>query len=95
LRRSGRRCASQARYLESDAPSPSDEDGLIVAEVERGVLEILPQECSWGRARDSRHQTTTIFPGRLAVHLDGGEPFDAANDVVVSPTYAPDWHMPR
>lgn len=77
-------------YVESDPVRPLCEYGRTKAEAERAVL---------GASRDALIIRTAAFFGdhdafnfvTLVLRaLAAGEPFDATNDVVVSPTYVPD-----
>lgn len=77
-------------YLESDAPSPLNVYGSSKAEAERTIL----ADCE----RALMIRTAAFFspydPHNFAAHLlrvvGRGEPFRAANDLVISPTYVPD-----
>jgi dTDP-4-dehydrorhamnose reductase len=77
-------------YVESDAVSPLNVYGLSKAEAERGVL---------ASGADALVVRTAAFfsqhdPHNFAWHvmrtLEAGEPFTAASDLFVSPTYVPD-----
>jgi dTDP-4-dehydrorhamnose reductase len=77
-------------YLESDAPAPLNVYGSSKAQAEQQVLETLP---------DALVIRTSAFFGPWDEHnfvfhalraLRAGEPFAAAHDLVISPTYVPD-----
>ena len=77
-------------YLEDDEPRPLNAYGRSKAEAERRVCELLA---------DALVVRTSAFFGPWDRYnflvaafdsIDGGEPFAAATDVVVSPTYVPD-----
>ncbi|NYE64139.1 dTDP-4-dehydrorhamnose reductase [Duganella sp. 1224] len=82
--------AKAGPYVESDPVSPQCAYGRNQAEAERRVLAIHPaalmvRTSAFFDPWDGHH-----FVGRALAALAAGEPFTAADDVIVSPTYLPD-----
>lgn len=77
-------------YVESDAPAPLNVYGRTKAEAEARVLSAYPQalvvrtSAFFGPWDECNYVTLALRALRL------GEPFRAATDMVVSPTYVPD-----
>lgn len=82
--------AKGAPYVESDAAAPLNVYGRSKAEAERRVLAAHPQalvvRTSAFFGPWDRHNFVTLALRALAA----GEPFAAADDLVVTPTYVPD-----
>ena len=82
--------ALERPYLESDSPAPLNVYGASKAEAERRVLDLLPgalmvrTSAFFGPWDDYNFATVAL---RV---MEGGAPFAAADDLVVSPTYVPD-----
>jgi dTDP-4-dehydrorhamnose reductase len=82
--------ASTRAYVESDTPAPLGVYGLSKAEAEARVLAACPaalvvRTSAFFGPRDEYNFVTTALRA-----LSRGEPFPAASDCVVSPTYVPD-----
>ena len=82
--------AKGAPYVESDAPNPLGVYGRSKLDAETRVLDADPQalviRTSAFFGPWDRHNFVTQALGALA----NGEPFQAAGDMIVSPTYVPD-----
>jgi dTDP-4-dehydrorhamnose reductase len=77
-------------YTEDDVPNPLNVYGATQAEAERRVLMVLPQALLIRTSACFDAAGPQSFLDRLLLTLDGGATFEAASDVVVSPTYVPD-----
>ncbi len=76
-------------YVESDAPAPLGVYGQSKAEAEQRVLEADPQALVVRTSSFFGPWDEHNFVSRALDALDRGEPFAAASDLTVSPTYVP------
>jgi dTDP-4-dehydrorhamnose reductase len=76
--------------VESDAPSPVNVYGCSKAQAERDVLALLPQAMVVRTSAFFSPWDAHNFVHRALAALARGEPFRAASDTRVSPTYVPD-----
>jgi dTDP-4-dehydrorhamnose reductase len=79
-----------APYVESDAPRPLGVHGRCMAAAERAALERLSAALVVRTAACFGPSDARGFVADVLAALDGGQPLDAADDLVVSPTYLPD-----
>jgi dTDP-4-dehydrorhamnose reductase len=77
-------------YVESDLAAPLGVYGRSKAEAEQRVLAADPQALVVRSSAFFGPWDTHNFVTRALNALDAGQPFTAANDLVVSPTYVPD-----
>ena len=77
-------------YVESDATAPLNVYGQSKAKAERGILELGGAALVIRTAAFFSPYDPHNFAAHLARALTAGEPFEAARDLVVSPTYVPD-----
>ena len=78
------------RYVESDMPAPLGAYGRSKAEAEARVRVLLPSALVVRTAAFFGARDDWNFVARTLRSLRGGEPVDAAEDLVVSPTFVPD-----
>jgi dTDP-4-dehydrorhamnose reductase len=81
---------SSRPYLESDPVNPLNNYGRSKAEAERRVLEICPQALVVRTSAFFGPWDEYNFVTIALRNLASGEPFTAAQDAIVSPTYVPD-----
>jgi dTDP-4-dehydrorhamnose reductase len=81
---------SQRPYTESDQPRPLSIYGCSKAEAESRVLEVLPQSLVVRTSAFFGPWDEYNFVTGALRAISAGEPFRAAADSVVSPTYVPD-----
>ena len=77
-------------YVESDATRPLGVHGRSLAAAERCVLHRLPAALVVRTAAAFGPWDAWGFPAELLAALACGHPYEAADDVIVSPTYLPD-----
>jgi dTDP-4-dehydrorhamnose reductase len=77
-------------YVESDAVAPLGVYGRSKAEAERRVLQADPQALVVRTSAFFGPWDAHNFIAQALNALDAGQPFAAASDLVVSPTYVPD-----
>ena len=77
-------------YVESDAPNPLGVYGRSKLEAEQRVLEADPQALVIRTSAFFGPWDQHNFVTQALNALDAGQPFQAARDVTVSPTYVPD-----
>ena len=77
-------------YVESDAPAPLNVYGASKARAEREILDLGGQPLMIRTAAFFSPYDPHNFAAHLVRTLVAGEPFEAAEDLVVSPTYVPD-----
>lgn len=82
--------AKDRPYLESDRPSPLGTYGWSKAAAERHVVSILPRALIIRTSAFFGPCDEYNFVALALRSLAGGELFDAADDLIVSPTYTPD-----
>ena len=80
----------QRAWVESDAPAPLNVYGRSKAQAERDVLALLPQAMVVRTSAFFGPWDAHNFVHHALAALARGEPFRAATDVRVSPTYVPD-----
>jgi dTDP-4-dehydrorhamnose reductase len=81
---------SSRAYLESDPVHPLNQYGRSKAEAETRVLEICPQALVVRTSAFFGPWDEYNFVTIALRNLSSGEPFAAAQDAIVSPTYVPD-----
>jgi dTDP-4-dehydrorhamnose reductase len=77
-------------YVESDPPAPLNVYGASKARAEREILDIGGRPLMIRTAAFFSPYDPHNFAAHLVRTLAAGEPFEAAEDLVVSPTYVPD-----
>jgi dTDP-4-dehydrorhamnose reductase len=77
-------------YVESDAVAPLNVYGRSKADAERRVLEADPQALVIRTSAFFGPWDAHNFVAQALNALDAGQPFAAASDMVVTPTYVPD-----
>jgi dTDP-4-dehydrorhamnose reductase len=77
-------------YLEGDVPKPLNVYGACKAEVERRVMDVLPDALVVRTSVPFGPWDDGTFLGSVFRTLDRGERFGAPIDTVMSPTYIPD-----
>ncbi|HKR89038.1 MAG TPA: family 1 glycosylhydrolase [Phenylobacterium sp.] len=77
-------------YVESDPPAPLSVYGASKARAEREILELGGRPLMIRTAAFFSPYDPYNFAAHLVRALIAGEPFEAAADLVVSPTYVPD-----
>jgi dTDP-4-dehydrorhamnose reductase len=82
--------AKGAPYVESDPVAPLNVYGRSKAEAERRVLEADPQALVIRTSAFFGPWDAHNFVAQALNALDAGQPFAAASDMVVTPTYVPD-----
>jgi dTDP-4-dehydrorhamnose reductase len=82
--------AKGAPYLESDPAAPLNVYGRSKAEAERSVLDADPQALVIRSSAFFGPWDAHNFVTRSLNAVDAGQPFAAASDEVVTPTYVPD-----
>ena len=80
----------QRPYVESDPPSPLNVYGASKARAEREILDLGGAALMIRTAAFFSPYDPHNFAAHLVRSLIAGEPFEAARDLVVSPTYLPD-----
>jgi dTDP-4-dehydrorhamnose reductase len=81
----------QRPYVESDPVAPLSVDGRSTAEMERRVLDVLPEALIIRTAAFFGPWDRSNFVTRLIAALTSDERITVALDAVVSPTYVVDW----
>lgn len=76
-------------YVEADAPSPLNVYGASKAEAERGVIEACDTALVLRTSAFFSPHDAYNFAHHVRLTLMNGERFQAADDLVVSPTYVP------
>jgi len=82
--------AKDAPYVESDAVNPLGVYGRSKAEAEQRVLEADPQALVIRSSAFFGPWDSHNFVTQALNSLDMGQPFQAAHDAIVTPTYVPD-----
>jgi dTDP-4-dehydrorhamnose reductase len=82
--------ARQAPYIESDTVAPLNVYGHSKAEAERRVLELHPDTLVVRSSAFFSPWEHGNFIAQALGALEHGQPFMAADDVTISPTYVPD-----
>ncbi len=77
-------------YVERDAPAPTTRHGLSKAQAELAVLSAWPRALVVRSAAFFCAHAPNSFAVRALDALHAGRPFEAAEDVFVSPTHVPD-----
>lgn len=82
--------AASTPYVESDPVAPLNVYGRSKAEAERSVLDADPQALVIRSSAFFGQWDRHNFVTQALTALSAGQPFEAAGDLVVSPTYVPD-----
>ena len=82
--------AERRPYVETDVPSPLNVYGASKAEAERRVLDLLPDALVIRTSAFFGPWDEANFVAAVLRAIAADEPFHAADDAVVSPTYVPD-----
>ena len=82
--------AASRLYVEDDLPNPLSVYGRSKAETERRVLKLMPQALVIRTSAFFGPWDEANFATAVWRTLAAGQPFEPADDAVVSPTYVPD-----
>ena len=82
--------AASRLYVEDDLPNPLSVYGRSKTEAERRVLKLMPQALVIRTSAFFGPWDEANFATAVWRTLAAGQPFEAADDAVVSPTYVPD-----
>ncbi|MDP3495840.1 MAG: family 1 glycosylhydrolase [Hyphomonadaceae bacterium] len=78
------------RYVESDPTRPLNVYGVSKRDAEKALLALGGPVLIARTAAFFSPEDPHNFAAQLVLRLNGGQPFEAADDLVVSPTYVPD-----